>query len=213
MSKEQAAPYIWEEATWQSSSKNQSWKPSITPKWACASKQKTSTYWREQKERMPGWFVLPQERVQVLAPATRQLGDNSARTGASGELMRRDQEENAGKCRCGAAPIRILGSPPTAGKSSETKKVRLVQVKDWPCWAPACAWFYWCVASAGLPIFNVELKESCKATICLSVALVPKADVALMLTCPSCLYPRACVWLWQEHAFRLKGVAACPQSL
>ena len=45
----------------------------------------------------------------------------------------KDQEENAGKCRCGAAPIRILGSPPTAGKSSETKKVRLVQVKDWPC--------------------------------------------------------------------------------
>jgi hypothetical protein len=123
---------------------------------------------------------------QLLAPACPLLG-NAAWTGASGELMRRTRKRT---CSCGAAPIRILGGPPS-------------HVKAWSCWAPACAWFY-CVASAGLPIFKVELKESDKATICLSVALVLNVD--LMLTCPSCSYPRACVWPWQEHACRLRGV-------
>ena len=66
---------------------------------------------------------------QLLAPACPLLG-NAAWTGASGELMRRTRKRT---CSCGAAPIRILGGPATAGKSIETKKVRLMQVKAWSC--------------------------------------------------------------------------------
>ena len=122
------------------------------------------------------WDETPEPKIPMTREDRGFSGSPLAapwQCGLDGSFRRtneKDQEENDGEYVAALRSSKILGGPPS-------------HVKAWSCWAPACAWFY-CVASA--PIFKVELKESDKATICLSVALVLNVGLALMLTCPSC---------------------------